>query len=219
MIKFLCLLQTLVKEAEGNYMETTVIFRFFGNNKKPFIFVSNYSLIIMTEKQEKILFTALQLFGTEGYHAVATSKIAKQAGVSEALIFRHFENKEGLLNAIMDIAKEKAKVVFADVVMEPDPKEVIKKIIELPFQIPKEDYEMWRLTYSLKWQTNQYDTSKMDPIRMALRNAFEKLGYKNANAETELLLIFLDGMTTTMLLHEPENKEDILNTIKAKYNL
>ena len=37
----------------------------------------------MTEKQEKILQAALQLFAKEGYHATSTNKVAKLAGVSE----------------------------------------------------------------------------------------------------------------------------------------
>ena len=54
----------------------------------------------MTNKKEKILLTALELFANEGFKSVTTSKIAKEAGVSEGLIFRHFENKKGLLNAL-----------------------------------------------------------------------------------------------------------------------
>jgi AcrR family transcriptional regulator len=51
----------------------------------------------MTEKKELILQTALRLFSEQGYEATPTNRIAKEAGVSEGLIFRHFENKEGLL--------------------------------------------------------------------------------------------------------------------------
>ena len=51
----------------------------------------------MTEKQENILNTALELFAKDGYDATSTSKIAKCAGVSEGLIFRHYGSKDGLL--------------------------------------------------------------------------------------------------------------------------
>lgn len=173
----------------------------------------------MTEKQEKILFTALELFATEGYHAVSTSKIARKAGVSEALIFRHFEHKEGLLQAIMGIVEEKTKKVFADIVMTTDPKEVIRKALELPFGIAREDYEMWRLTYALKWQTNGYNPKKMEPMKMALDNAFKKLGYKNPAAETEVLLMLVDGAATALLLHEPKNKKNVIKALLDKYDL
>lgn len=181
--------------------------------------MSNYSLIVMTEKQENILATALEMFATQGYHAVSTSKIAKQAGVSEALIFRHFENKEGLLQAIMDVAEEKTKRVIADIVMATEPEEVIRKALELPFSIDKSEYKTWRLTYALKWQTNGYNPKKMEPIKLALNNAFKQLSYKKPEAETELVLMFLDGAATSILLHEPDNKKAILKALLSKYDL
>ena len=180
--------------------------------------MSDYSLI-MTEKQENILLTALELFATQGYHAVSTSKIARQADVSEALIFRHFENKEGLLQAIMSIVEQKMKVVFADIVMSEDPKEVIRKTLEAPFHIAESEYKIWRLTYALKWQINAYNGQKAEPLKLALNNAFKKLGYKNPSAETQLVLMFLDGAATAILLHKPDNMNSIMKAILNKYDL
>jgi len=39
----------------------------------------------MTNKQEEILLTALELFARDGFRATSTSKVAKHAGVSEDL--------------------------------------------------------------------------------------------------------------------------------------
>ncbi len=180
--------------------------------------MSNY-LHTVTEKQENILMTALELFATQGYHAVSTSKIAKQAGVSEALIFRHFENKEGLLASIKCIAEERMKGIMADIVMSTDPKEVIRKTLQMPLQITEKEYKVWRLTYALKWQTNSYDPKKMEPIKLVLTDAFTKLKYEDPAAETELVLMFLDGAATAILLHEPDNKKDIIDALLKKYDL
>jgi len=173
----------------------------------------------MTEKQENILNAALKLFATEGYASTSTSKVAKEAGVSEGLIFRHFKNKEGLLNVIREKSSEAGKAMMADIVMTSDPKEVIRKILELPYYIEKENYEMWRLTYALKWQTDNYDTSYSDPVKVVLREAFSKLGYEDPAAEAEIILMLMDGAATAFLLHEPENKLDILMALKLKYKL
>lgn len=173
----------------------------------------------MTEKQENIMLTALELFATQGYHAVSTSKIAKQAGVSEALIFRHFENKEGLLAAIKCVAAERMKGIMADIVMSTDPKEVIRKTLSMPLQITEQEYKVWRLTYALKWQTNEYDSKKMEPIRLVLTDAFSKLKYDDPAAEAELVLMFLDGAATAILLHEPVNKKEIIEALLKKYDL
>lgn len=173
----------------------------------------------MTEKQEKILEAALKLFAMEGYASTSTSKVAKTAGVSEGLIFRHFGNKEGLLNAILEQSMEMAKGYFADIVLTSEPAEVIRKTLELPFLINREQYEMWRLTYALKWQTDQYDKTFNEPVKVVLRNAFDKLGYADPDAEVELIFMLIDGAATAFLLHEPENKEDVLKALKKKYNL
>jgi len=173
----------------------------------------------LTEKQERILHSALRLFATEGYASTSTSKVAKTAGVSEGLIFRHFGNKEGLLNAIMDQSKEAARQMVAEIILTPEPKELLRKLLEMPFNIGKEHYEMWRLVYALKWQTDQYDTSTQEPLKVALINAFQKLGYADPDAETELVLMFMDGAATALLLHEPDRKMEILSALKEKYKL
>jgi AcrR family transcriptional regulator len=46
-----------------------------------------------------LLDSARTLFATRGYAGASTREIAEQAGVREALIFRHFGNKAGLFRA------------------------------------------------------------------------------------------------------------------------
>ena len=87
-----------------------------------YIFVSEYSLFNMTDKKEQILIAALELFAEEGYNAISTSKIAKRAKVSEGLIFRHFDNKKGLLDALILEATEKANTLFAPILLQTNAK-------------------------------------------------------------------------------------------------
>lgn len=173
----------------------------------------------MTEKQQRILQAALELFAEEGYAATSTSKVAKTAGVSEGLIFRHFESKAGLLDAILAQGAEMTRQAFAAIVLAESPQETIRKTLELPFSIGQDQYEMWRLIYALKWQTNRYDATSYDPVRVVLTHAFDKLGYDDPAAEAELVFMFLDGAATAMLLHEPGDKAAVLAALEKKYNL
>ncbi len=174
----------------------------------------------MTQKQEKILAAALKLFASEGFAATATKKVAAEAGVSEGLIFRHFENKEGLLKAIMEEGEKRAKKYFADIVLENDPEKVIRKTIELPFNVIREEREYWKLLHRLKWQTGHYDSGKIEPLAMALANAFQKLDYAQPEAEAEYLLHHLDGLVTALLLRKDEIDEaSVLSFILAKYKV
>lgn len=55
----------------------------------------------MTEKQRRILEAAMKLFSEKGFHASSTSEIAKEAGVAEGTIFRHFKTKKDILLALV----------------------------------------------------------------------------------------------------------------------
>lgn len=54
------------------------------------------------EKTEKVLEAAGQLFREQGYGAVSMDQIARDAGVSKATVYAHFESKERLFAAIIE---------------------------------------------------------------------------------------------------------------------
>ncbi|MBR9922964.1 MAG: helix-turn-helix transcriptional regulator [Bacteroidetes bacterium] len=173
----------------------------------------------MTEKQQNILTSGLELFASEGYNNISTSKIARHAGVSEGLIFRHFENKEGLLNAILAQGAETAAAYYSTIVLESDPKTAIRKAIELPMSIPREELNYWRLIYRLKWQQFNYGAEMAEPLRSALIIAFQELEYSMPEAEADLVLAYIDGMATTVLLHPERNADQIAASMINKYSL
>lgn len=173
----------------------------------------------MTDKQEKILTTALELFAVNGYAATSTNRIARRAGVSEGLIFRHFESKEGLLQAILEYGREYAAVAYADILDAGDPKATVRAALELPFRIDSGQYHFWRLIYSLKWQMDAYDYSMSAPVRSALTEAFQSLGYGRPDAEAELVMAVIDGLATAILLRKPANAGELREVLLAKYGL
>ncbi|CAH1210104.1 hypothetical protein PAECIP111893_03140 [Paenibacillus plantiphilus] len=63
----------------------------------------------MTEKQSKILQSAIDVFAEKGYAASSTSEIAQRAGVAEGTIFRHYKTKKDLLLSI--VAPVMAKLI------------------------------------------------------------------------------------------------------------
>ena len=172
----------------------------------------------MTEKQEKILQSALELFAKEGFHATSTSKVARHAGVSEGLIFRHFENKEGLLQAILDEGERRIKVLFIDIIMDNDPKEVIRKTIAMISRIDESDYDFWKLQFKLKWELEVSGDQKMEPLKMALVNAFSKLKYDEPELEAGLILLFLDGLSSSVLKGSSVDAEAMIQFLLKKYN-
>lgn len=54
------------------------------------------------ERRLQILRVAVKLFAHEGFRGTTTKQIAEAAGVSEAMVFRHYATKEELYSAILD---------------------------------------------------------------------------------------------------------------------
>jgi len=54
------------------------------------------------ERRQQIVRVAMRLFSQRGFSGTTTKEIAREAGVSEAMVFKHFATKEELFNAILD---------------------------------------------------------------------------------------------------------------------
>ena len=171
------------------------------------------------EKKDKILVSALELFATHGYNGVSTSKIAKEAGVSEGLIFRHYKNKQGLLDAILNQAFEKAAILYAPIITEQNPKQVLRKAITLPFGVDKTEYHFWKLQFKLKWELEISGREKMQPFIDKLEWAFQELGYQEAKNEAELLNHLLEGISSGIIRQGFETQEPLKKFLLRKYDV
>src|SRR5437660_2651422 len=53
------------------------------------------------ERKKQLMAHAKQLFVTHGYHDTTTEKIAAAAGVTEPVLYRHFESKKALFLEVL----------------------------------------------------------------------------------------------------------------------
>ena len=173
----------------------------------------------MLDKKDKILAAALELFANEGYNATSTSKIAKQAGVSEGLIFRHFENKKGLLDALVDEGRKQFEVLMAPLLFEQDPKAVIHAMIVLPYSVSPDAYDFWRLQMKLKWQPEYDMPDKMKPILEKLTWAFSELGYDDPVMEAEMLNSLIESVSISLMRNKIADKQAHKNFLLKKYKV
>jgi AcrR family transcriptional regulator len=54
------------------------------------------------ERRAGILRAALAVFSARGYHASSIDDIAREAGISKALIYEHFDSKQGLYGDLLE---------------------------------------------------------------------------------------------------------------------
>src|SRR5688500_13171471 len=72
------------------------------------------------DRREATVIVAAPLFAARGVDAVTTREVAKAAGVSEALLYRPFDNKTALYEAIQDTCTLRATADAARIEALPD---------------------------------------------------------------------------------------------------
>lgn len=183
-----------------------------------------YLLFILTKKKENIINVALKLFAKYGYTNTATSKIAKESGVSEGLIFRHFKSKNGLLDAIVDLGLKDAEEFLIQINKIQEPSKVLSIALNLPKYLLGKQHEYWKLHHSLKYQSPEIaEKYKGSDLFMQLTNiiekAFEGLKYEQPKEEAGLFLLIISGLFSYLLNGQLEAYDQLRSFISSKYNL
>ena len=61
------------------------------------------------ERRRAIVRAALRVFSSTSYAGATTAEIAREAGVSEPVLYRHFASKRALWVACLDVAWEETR--------------------------------------------------------------------------------------------------------------
>jgi AcrR family transcriptional regulator len=74
------------------------------------------------ERRADVLETACQIFAKGSYHGATTAEIARGAGVTEPILYRHFASKRDLYLACLDAAWTECRAMWETAIAEePDP--------------------------------------------------------------------------------------------------
>lgn len=175
----------------------------------------------MLSRKEKIVKEALALFSTKGYGETSTKLIAKNAGVSEALIFKHFKSKDALLAFIVRSGYQKIIMEHKGMLTYPGPKEFIRKMLYLPNKLVSDAPKFWKLQerlYHHSYSRSQHDLF-MNPVRPVIRRAFEELNYKNPGLETDMLIFIIDMLWRREASGEIKSSVPMARLLCSKYGV
>lgn len=82
------------------------------------------------ERREQLLDVAADLFASQGYARTTTAQLAKAAGVTEPIIYRHFASKRDLFVALIERTGEQTLTQWeADLAEEADPADRVGRLI------------------------------------------------------------------------------------------
>jgi len=108
------------------------------------------------DTREKILETATRLFSGQGYTNTSLSQVAKEAQVSKALIFWHFENKEKLFRTALQRTLEPYFINVVDDLEGLDEVDQIKKLIDEYYAFVSENLYSVKFVVSLILREEQH---------------------------------------------------------------
>ena len=81
------------------------------------------------ERRAAVVETACRIFAKGSYHGSTTAQIARELGVSEPVLYRHFASKRELYLACLETVWERVRVLWEKALeREPEPSEWLKAI-------------------------------------------------------------------------------------------
>lgn len=113
------------------------------------------------ERRSQILQSAINLFSQRGFNGTTTKEIAKAAGISEAMVFRHFATKNELYDAILEY-----KACHSGQSMPWEENSIVSQAIER-----NDDYEVF---YNLALNAMKKHQEDEDFMRLLFHSALEE---------------------------------------------
>lgn len=172
-------------------------------------------------RKEKILQTALSLFANKGYADTSTKEISVHAGVSEALIFKHFGNKDALLAHLIKSGYRRVLQHHRGMMTYKNAKDFLRNMIFLPSKLVADEPLFWKLQERLSHVafSKQQHEQFMKPVQPIIQKAFVELGYSDPELETQYLLLTIDMLWKREACGDITNALDLAILLEQKYQL
>ncbi len=184
------------------------------------------------DTREKILETATRLFSAQGYSNTSLSQVAKEAQVSKALIFWHFENKETLFRTALQRTLEPYFINVVDDLEGLSEADQIKRLIDEYYTFVAKNIYSVRFFLSLILREEKHPddlVGHMNELQHVFRNLLADIldsGRQkgifrddiNPMLDSGLIMTALHGVLVQGFMGNaaPENSEAVLQHLKAR---
>ena len=145
------------------------------------------------ERRLQILEVAVSLFSKRGFRGTTTKEIAQAAGVSEAMVFRHFATKEELYTAILNRkcsgGRFEPAEMAADAINRKDDRAVFESLALGALEYHEKDPEFQRLLLHSALEKHELAQMFFDEF---VRRVYEFLGSYIRERQRDGSLIEID---------------------------
>ncbi|WPC42733.1 TetR/AcrR family transcriptional regulator [Clostridium sp. JS66] len=173
---------------------------------------------------DKILDTALKLFGQKGYYNVSTNEIAKETNISIGNLYFYFPNKEEIFIQILDryyrSFVEIHEVFLKEIdTLEDNPKVFLRRLMEIIIKKHEESLELNREIRILalsNFRVENIVKRQQEQLKKIAIDYFEKYAKKDRlrdiEATIEIIFILLDSVIDEIAFSKNiANKERLLS--------
>lgn len=168
------------------------------------------------QRRDQLLDVTTQIVSDRGFQAVTIDLVAKTAGISRAIVYEHFGDFEGLLNAVVDREMDRALAQVSETALEPltegPPVELMITSLRSFLHAVRSHPTTWRLVLMppegapeiLRAQVAQGRAKVLSQLTGAVRPALE-LEQESPDAElTARVLSAISDEYARLVLSDPE---------------
>lgn len=161
---------------------------------------------LRADSRARILEHALGLFAEHGFDGTTVKMIAESAGISQGLIYAHFESKDALLVAIFEQSMRDVRESFAVAEADGPPAARVERLLRGSFEVLRRNERFWRLSYGVRMQPavlallGDRVPDWTAAIRQTLRRYLREAGVADSDVEAEILFALIDGVSQHYML-------------------
>ncbi len=130
------------------------------------------------ERQAQIIDEAIRIIHEQGYSALAIRELARQVGITEPAIYRHFTSKDEIIAGILDRVLQMSDTLLSDLAGISSAREKIRRFVLFHFDFLSENPEITSVVFS-------EDIFRLNPI---LRLKLQKI----VDSRYQVLRSFVD---------------------------
>ena len=176
-----------------------------------------------TDRRQKIMDKAVQIFARKGYHQTNVTEIARAAGVGHSTFYIYFPSKIALFTECVDrVFQEMFAGVWEEIKGEKNPVERIRKRGEAVLKSYPQFIEMMSVVKSVEEDEPELETKKreiyksiVETVKRDLENATEAGLLQVADIEVAayLLVGFLESALLLMTMNNNYSVDQILQVV------
>lgn len=155
-------------------------------------------------RRNHLLDVATALAVAEGFHAVSVEAVARRAGITRAVIYQHFRDRQALLEAVIDRETSRALAQVSETALqdlsEGDPQQLMLESLDAYLRAVNDHPATWRLVLmppegapeTLRKRIERGRRSVRAQLAHAVRPALQA---ENADADAELTASILSAVS------------------------